>query len=243
MRSIAEQTVAELGGRASVLTRQRRDHQRLERLLLQVEGTTGPDQDVVLRRIWRLVYPHAYGEETILWPALRKASPSGDDQTLRVEQEHQEINELSNAIERSQAGSTERQELLDRLVVLLRQDVRDEEDDLLATLQQQLNRRQLQRLGVAWEIVRRTAPTRPHSVVSRRPPGNVLAALPLTVLDRFRDVAEAGARRSSGRVATTLTAASAGAARVAGAVERLSLLRRGEHSSTKAGRTPVHPAV
>jgi hypothetical protein len=53
-------------------------------------------------------------------------------------------------------------------------------------LQRRLSPRQLRALGLRWELVRRIAPTRPHPLVSRRPPGQALSALPLTVLDRGR---------------------------------------------------------
>ncbi len=55
----------------------------------------------------------------------------------------------------------------------------------------------------------RTAPTRPHPVVARRPPGKVVAALPLSVLDRTRVLAAA-----------------------AGALEHVPPLTTGERSST-----------
>ncbi|GAA3501715.1 hypothetical protein GCM10019016_088220 [Streptomyces prasinosporus] len=45
----------------------------------------------------------------------------------------------------------------------------------------------LRALGTAWETVRRTAPTHPHPVVPRRPPGNALLGVPLSVHDRVRD--------------------------------------------------------
>jgi hypothetical protein len=118
---------------------------------------------------------------------VRSALPDGEDITLRVEQEHQEVNELWAALERTPRSDPRRAELLDRLVALLREDVRDEEDVLLPRLQAALDPAGLRRLGIAWELVRRTAPTRPHPTVARRPPGNALAALPLTVLDRGRD--------------------------------------------------------
>ena len=74
----------------------------------------------------------------------RRLPPDGLALTLRVEREHQEVNELWT------------------------------------------------RLGLAWEAVRRTAPTRPQPLVSRRPPGNALAALPLTC---WNDPATAWMRR------------------------------------------------
>ena len=78
-------------------------------------------------------------------------------------------------------------ELLGRTFAVLDHDVRSEEDELLPRLQQVLSARQLRMLGVQWELVRRISPTRPHPVVSRRPPGQTLSALPLTLLDRSRD--------------------------------------------------------
>src|SRR3954471_14579118 len=67
-RSIADQTVEELGGPGSVLARQRRDHIDLDRLLDELEGATGAAQEEVLARIDRLVFSHAFAEEAVLWP-------------------------------------------------------------------------------------------------------------------------------------------------------------------------------
>jgi hypothetical protein len=67
--------------------------------------------------------------------------------------------------------------------------------------------------------------------VSRRPPGNALAALPLTVLDRSRDVLESGGRRFP-HVHPQASRASDRLAAVAGRVERAGVLRRGEDPST-----------
>ena len=80
------------------------------------------------------------------------------------------------------------------------------------------------------------APTRPHAVVSRRPPGNVVSGLPLAVLDRSRDALDAGARRVPA-LAAPLTTASRGLARVAGAVEHLPPLPWGERPETHSDRT------
>jgi hemerythrin superfamily protein len=76
VRSIAEQSVEELGGSGSLLARQRRDHTRLDDLLDQVQH--GGDQDETLTSLWRLVFPHAYAEETVVWPSCarwRTANP------------------------------------------------------------------------------------------------------------------------------------------------------------------------
>jgi hemerythrin superfamily protein len=86
-RSIADQTVAELGGRLSVLTRQQKDHIELDRLLRQLDGAEAAAQGQVLLRIYRLVFPHAFAEESVLWPVMRRVLPDGHELTLQVEQE------------------------------------------------------------------------------------------------------------------------------------------------------------
>jgi hypothetical protein len=235
MTSLANQTTSELGGRWSILTRQKSEHVRLDGLLRELESSAGAPreaQDGVLQRINRLVFPHAFAEESVLWPELRRLLPDGEVLTSRVEREHQEVNELVVALEDPDLSDTERWPVIVRLVEVLREDVRDEEDELLPRLQERVDVRRLRQLGAAWELVRRIAPTRPHPVVSRRPPGNVLAALPLTVLDRGRDRLDEAARRWPAAHGTA-TSASRVAARAAGAVEQLPPLRHGERPDTQ----------
>jgi hemerythrin superfamily protein len=232
MRSIASQTDEELGGPASVLVRQRRDHIELDELLQELGTAAGAAQEEVLTRIDRLVFSHAFAEETVLWPALRRVLPDGDALTLQVEKEHQEVNELVSALERDGAGHPERPARLARLVEVLREDVRDEEDVLFPRLQEAVSVDELRRLGRRWGIVRRLSPTRPHPTVSRRPPGNALSGLPLTLLDRTRDAVDAGVRRAPAGLAPVGRALSRGLARVAGLVELVPLSRAGDRPPT-----------
>ncbi|MDP9437037.1 MAG: hemerythrin domain-containing protein, partial [Actinomycetota bacterium] len=195
MRPLTEQTVEELGGEASVLVLQRRDHAELQRRLARVRAAEGVEQDAALASLYRLVFPHAFAEESVIWPAVRQAVPDGEALTLRNEQEHQQVNELVERLEGLRPDDRERAALVEQVCAVLDQDVRDEEDLILPRLQDAVDVATLRRLGRSWSFVRRTAPTRPHPVVSRRPPGNALAALPLTVLDRSRDLLDAQARR------------------------------------------------
>jgi hemerythrin superfamily protein len=236
-RSIANQSEAELGGPASVLVRQRRDHVRLNELLKEARAASGDAQDEVLTRMCRLVFPHAFAEEAVLWPAARRALPDGEELTVEVEREHQEINEIWSAVERGGHGDPDRKKLLERAFELLDEDVRDEEDELLPRLQEALDHRELRRLGITWELVRRTAPTRSHPTAARRPPGNVLSALPLSAIDRSRDVLDRAARRGPNGLAGASRFASSALARLAGMVERVPPVQKGEDPSTDSGRT------
>lgn len=232
-KSLATQSTAELGGSRSVLARQKRDHVELDRLLQAIDAASGRDRQEQLTRLCRLVFPHAFAEESILWPVIRRVLPDGEELTLTVEREHQEINELFAELETTDPDGARHGELWSRIVTLLREDVRDEEDVLLPKLQAALSRNQLVMLGFAWEAVRQTAPTRPHPVVARRPPGNVAAAVPLTLTDRLRDRLDRSARSGSGPLSSASRRASAALSQVAGVVEHVPPLTRGEDPSTR----------
>jgi iron-sulfur cluster repair protein YtfE (RIC family) len=240
VRSIAEQSVEELGGSSSVLVRMRREHGEQEALLQRLESTTGDAQDEVLTRLWRLVFTHAYAEETVVWPAIRAVSTDGEELTLHIEQGHQKLSELAAALDRTRPGEPGREELITELAAELRLDIREEEDVLLPRLRAGAGDRRLRGLGAAWVLVRHTAPTRPHVAVSRRPPGNVIAALPLSVLDRCRDRVDRVARTGAGRTRTVAETASWALTKAAGAVERSRLVQAGERARTRPGRWTVH---
>ncbi|MGY1855349.1 hemerythrin domain-containing protein [Modestobacter sp. SYSU DS0290] len=231
-RSIADQTVAELGGPTSVLVRQRKDHEELGRLLGELDGTTGREQERVLRQIDRLVFSHAFAEETVLWPVIRRVLPDGDALTRQVEEEHQEVNELVSRLETLGHDDPRRAETLARLVEVLDEDVRDEEDVMFPRLQEALDAKALRRLGLQWEVARRVSPTRPHPTVSRRPPGNAVSGLPLSLLDRTRDLVDAGVQRAPERLTPAGETVSRALAAAAGWVERVPLARRGDGPPT-----------
>ncbi|MDQ0585720.1 hemerythrin domain-containing protein [Streptomyces rishiriensis] len=209
--SITGQDAAVLGGQGSILLRQRRDHADLDAMMnryLRGQGTTR-ELDDLWQDIVQLVFSHAFAEETVLWPLLRRVCADGEALTARVEQEHQAINELVARIEHSPQDDR-RDEWIRQAFALISQDIRDEEDELLPCLRDTQSDRQLQRIGAAWEAVRATAPTHPHPRVSRRPPGNALSGLPLSAFDRVRDLLPATG--AAGRRAALLVGGVAAAA-------------------------------
>jgi hypothetical protein len=238
-RTIADQSVGQLGGRTSILARQRADHERLGRLIDRARATVeggGVEHAKTLRALARLVFTHAFAEEAVLFPAGRRVLPEGDPLTLHIERAHQEVDELVSRLDRSTERDPGHAALLERTFAVLAEDVRSEEDELLPRLQELLSRRQLRLLGLQWELVRRVSPTRAHPTVSRRPPGQTLSALPLTVLDRSRDQLQRAAELTRGRFGGLLATADRGLAAAAGAVERLPVMQRGERPETDDDR-------
>jgi hypothetical protein len=68
--------------------------------------------------------------------------------------------------------------------------------------------------------------------VSRRPPGNALSGLPLSILDRTRDVVDAGVRRAPEQLAPAGAAVSKALATVAALIERTPPARKGDRPPT-----------
>lgn len=77
--------------------------------------------------------------------------------TARVKEERQQSNDVVADIERLPAGDPGREARVQRAFELIR----------------------LRALGTTWAAVRQTAPTQPHPVIPRRPPGNSLLRVPL----------------------------------------------------------------
>jgi hemerythrin-like domain-containing protein len=192
-KTIKDQTVDQLGGSGSILVRQRREHEEMDRLMDRYRALDDAgERERVLKQVVQLVFSHAFAEETVLWPAVRASVPDGEELTSRVEEEHQQINDLVADIERLPAGDPGREDKVERAFALIRQDIRDEEDLLLPRLQDAMNTARLRTLGTTWAAVRQTAPTHPHPVVPRRPPMNALLGVPLSVYDRVRDALGGG---------------------------------------------------
>ncbi|WP_166020873.1 hemerythrin domain-containing protein, partial [Streptomyces chilikensis] len=188
--SIADLDPRELGGDGSILVRQRRDHDELDRMMNAYEQAPpgGPERERLWKDVVQLTFSHAFAEETVLWPLLRRLAGDGEELTAIVEEEHQAINELVARVEEAGPDDPRREQWITEAFALIRQDIRDEEDELLPLLRAGLDDRRLRRAGAAWEAVRLTAPTHPHPAVPRRPPGNAVLGVPLSGYDRLRDL-------------------------------------------------------
>lgn len=185
-----------LGRVGDIVVLQRRDHARMERLLRQYERGTTTTKQRSYAHIVELVTKHAFAEETVLFPAARKALESaGERVTADIEAKHQRVNDLMVELEASEPGEASFERGTAELFALLRADAREEEDVLLVALAKHADRATMQHIGAAWATARATAPNRPHPKISRRPPGNLLAGLPLSIIDRVR---KALARRQKG---------------------------------------------
>lgn len=169
----------------TIIDLQRRDHAYMNQLFERYEDPA-ENQDAVFRELVALVTTHAFAEEEVLFPLSRRMLSTGEAVSADIESKHQRINELLKEMEPMATGEPSFEQRVPELFGLLEADAREEEDILLPQLNQQLGRRRLQAVGVAWTVAKRLAPNRAHPNIPRRPPGNVLAGIPLLIIDRLR---------------------------------------------------------
>ncbi|NAZ81226.1 hemerythrin domain-containing protein [Kineococcus sp. R8] len=208
--SVAEQSEAQRGGRRSILSRQSRDHADLDALMTAYDAE--PDAAArgrVVAELAERALRHAFAEETVLFPAYRRHLPEDADLTAHIQGDHQRINELLEALQTADPHAPGYDAQVREAFAVIRHDAHDEEDELLPRLQRVASPAQLRAIGNAWEVQRRTSPTRPHPKIPRTPPGNVLTGIPLAVSDRVKDGVDHALPRGS-RVRTVALAAGAG---------------------------------
>ena len=173
----------------TIIERQRDDHSHMDQQIEEYRQSSLERRTALFRDLVTLVTTHAFAEESVLFPAARSAlGDRGDALTTAIEGEHQEVNDLLSEMDGLRPGDPAFDASAERLFSILRHDARQEEDVLLASMAEVLDTSQLAAIGADWAAVKHVAPNRAHPAVPRRPPGNLLAALPLTLLDQGRSL-------------------------------------------------------
>lgn len=169
------------------------DHRTVEQLFSQLEAAAA-DTDVArhaAEEIIRELSVHAVIEEQVLYPAAREALGSEQlvDHSL---EEHQEVKDLLAQVDGKPVDDPQTQQTFARVKAAVEEHVAEEEGKLFPQLRQNLGGERLYQLGEAMEKAKKMAPTRPHPRAPNEPPGNVIAGMPVAVLDKVRDALRSG---------------------------------------------------
>ena len=169
----------------------KQDHRAVEQLFKQFERAEKAEKKADMRRAVEKVVKelsiHAAIEEQILYPALRRADESIEDEVLEALEEHHlvkltllELDKMSPEDERYRAKMTV-------LIESVRHHVEEEESDLLPRLSKAFPPRDRKEMGALLEEAKKAAPTHPHPGAPDTPPGNLIAGGLSALLDRGRD--------------------------------------------------------
>ncbi len=185
----------------------KQDHRAVEQLFKQFEKAEEAEKAAEMKRVVQKVVKelsvHAAIEEQILYPALRRAEESIEDDVLEALEEHHlvkltllELDKMSPEDERYCAK-------MSVLMESVRHHVEKEEEELLPQLREAFQPKDLKELGALMEKAKKMAPTRPHPASPDTPPGNFVAGALASILDRGRDVlrdaADRGRKAAQGR--------------------------------------------
>jgi hypothetical protein len=170
----------------SITVLQKNDHRLMEQLMTGYEAASAASKRLIYGQLVELVTTHAFAEEVVLFPAARRVLTNADSLTRDIELTHQHVNELMVEMQPLEPGHPAFDKCAAQLFAILRTDVRKEEDLLLPALGAATDENQMRAIGALWATARRTAPNRPHPGISRRPPGNLLAGLALSITDRAK---------------------------------------------------------
>ena len=185
------------------ITLLKNDHKTVEALFKKFEklGDGGEKQKKqIVAQIIKELSVHAAIEEQVFYPAVRKAVKQAEDDILEALEEHHIVKWTLSELD----GLSPREERFDAKVTVLiesvRHHVKEEEQDLFPKVTKKIDKRGLETLGKAMETAKKIVPSRPHPRAPDTPPGNVIAGLGASMLDKAKDLVQGVAKRGlSGR--------------------------------------------
>lgn len=169
------------------------DHDLVWELLNQLTGGSGspagsPDEHRRLaRQLVALESSHEAAEELVIWPAVRRVCPDGDDLVLHAVEQERQAKRTLNELAAIKPGDKEFEECVATVASHARQHISYEQNQIWPRLADHLGAEEADRLTRTWADARRRGPTRPHPHTPPVP--GVLATMGFLAAraDRLRD--------------------------------------------------------
>ena len=217
------------------------DHRDVERLFKRFENTS--DRALVERRrivdeIIRALSVHAEIEETVFYPAVRRAVPPSEEMVLESLEEHHVVKWVLSELEGMPADAERFEAKVTVLIESVRHHVQEEESDLFPKVRRALSRTALDDLGESLQRAKLVAPTRPHPRSPDTPPANIVTGVVASALDRAREAGQElveGAAGVARRAAANATGGSPPAPRTRR--RRKAAAKKASGSAKKASRS------
>jgi hemerythrin-like domain-containing protein len=164
------------------------DHHEVIDLLQQIKISTDAEErrdltDTVISELVR----HSVAEEMYVYPAMKKYLPDGDQAVDHDVEEHKELEKTMKKLESVDAQSSDFTQLLADLENILRDHVRDEENEQFPQLRAQVPGEELIEIGEKVENAKKLAPTRPHPMAPNNEVFHKLVGPGIGLVDRLRD--------------------------------------------------------
>ncbi|HVQ98308.1 MAG TPA: hemerythrin domain-containing protein [Mycobacterium sp.] len=161
-------------------------HKQIKALFAETLDNSGAEREKAFIELRRLLAVHETAEEEIVHPRAKRKIPDGDKVVgKRLEEEH-EAKTILGKLEGLDIDSDEFTEELKKLRDAVLEHAEHEEKEEFSKLHEELDEKDLERLGRAAKLAESIAPTRPHAGVESRM-RNLIAGPFAAMTDRARD--------------------------------------------------------
>ncbi|WP_229070221.1 hemerythrin domain-containing protein [Actinoplanes sp. DH11] len=128
------------------------DHRRMEKLFAELKAAGDGDRRALVEEIHARLSAHSRAEETEVYPVLAKAAGE-EDEAEHGTHEHREAEHKLRKV-RNLIGSPHFGQALDEFVAAVAHHVQEEESELLPAIEKGVGKKDLERLGAAFELIR-----------------------------------------------------------------------------------------
>lgn len=174
----------------NAITLLEQDHRAVEGLFDRFKQSTDEEErQEVASEVIRELSIHSCIEEQVLYPFIREAIPSLEDDVVEDLEEHHAVESLLAELERTSPEDERYAAKFNVIVENVTHHVESEESDLFPKLRQSVDEGVLDELGEALEAAKEKAPTHPHPHSPQEPPANLISDRVAGMMDRLRDKA------------------------------------------------------
>lgn len=164
-----------------------RDHGEVNELFRRFQIADKPEtKDDIAKQIVHELSVHAAVEEQFVYPLVR-LQLDGETADHAIE-EHAEVKDLLTEVEKHDAGSTEHETAVTKIIDSVRHHVDEEEGDMLTRLRETTDESTLERVGTIVESAKKVVPTHPHPLIPGTATAQLVAGPWAAILDKARDV-------------------------------------------------------
>lgn len=173
----------------------RSDHNEVRSMFGRLETATGDKRRDLFQELVGELVRHEVAEEEILRPVSMKDAGKGIANARMKEESSAE--ELLKEMEQLDVDSSEFTTKLAKLRREVERHAEAEETKEFPRVEAKESTEQLQRMGTAYEVAKKSAPTHPHPSTPNSPGANMLVGPFAAVMDRARDAVRDAMKSSS----------------------------------------------
>jgi len=164
------------------------EHRLVEKLYAGFQqGAENADKQIIVHNLIKLLSMHAACEEMALYPVMKTKLPNGPQLVQHALAEHLQVKRLLFDLDNMLVGQSGFDDKVHECLKDVLQHVKEEETDLLPSLQQACTPAEVTEVTAMYLSVKNCAPTRPHPDAPNEPPTNKAANIHALSMDSVRD--------------------------------------------------------